>query len=143
MSTSWSASSRNCVAVAGLPLIQARLLPWLSMLRRSSRLSSASKPASSSQGAQRGRQVELGADVGAGRAFAHHAGVGAGAQRQLQRVDEDGLARAGFAGEHAEAAGQVELELAHDHEVAQGDALQASCQYLPSFQCSFLRSVSK
>ena len=131
------------MAVAGLPLIQARLLPWLSMLRRSSRLSSASKPACSSQRRQRRRQVEFGADVGARRAFAHHAGVGARAQRQLQRVDQDRLAGAGLAGQHAEAVGKLEFELAHDDEVAQGDALRGSWLKLPSFQCSFLRSVSK
>jgi hypothetical protein len=49
------------------------------------------------------RAVELGGDLAARRAFAHHAGVGARAQHQLQRVDQDGLAGAGFAGEHGEA----------------------------------------
>jgi hypothetical protein len=51
MSTNSSAASRNCVTVAGLPLIQARLLPCASIVRRSSSVSLASKPASSSQGA--------------------------------------------------------------------------------------------
>jgi hypothetical protein len=35
---------------------------------------------------------------------------------------------------------QVQLELAHDDEVAQGHAFEAHDP--PSFQCSFLRSVS-
>jgi hypothetical protein len=90
---------------------------------------------------QRRRQVEFGADLGPGRAFAHHAGVGARAQCQLQRVDQDRLAGAGFAGQHGKAVRQVQLELAHDDEVAQGDAFEAHDP--PSFQCSFLRSVSK
>ncbi len=92
-------------------------------------------------GRQRGRDVEFGADVGPRRAFAHHTGVGAGAQGQLQGVDEDRLAGAGFAGQDAEAARQVEIELADDDEVAQGDASEA--HQLPSFQCSFMRRVSK
>ena len=50
MSSRWSATSRSCVTVAALPLIQARLLPWASMLRLSSKPGSAlAKPALSSQ----------------------------------------------------------------------------------------------
>ena len=102
MSTSCSPSSRNCVAVAALPLIQARLLPWLSMrAAQQQACRRASKPASSSQGASAGGGVELGADLGARRAFAHHAGIGARAQRELQRIDQDRLAGAGLAGQHA------------------------------------------
>ena len=48
MSTSWSAISLSCVAVAGLPLIQARLLPCASMVRLSSNSSLACRPFSSS-----------------------------------------------------------------------------------------------
>jgi hypothetical protein len=66
------------------------------------------EPASSSQGAA-GRQVELGAQSARG-AFAHHAGIGARAQHQLQRVDQDGLAGAGLAGQHGEAGMQVQLQ---------------------------------
>ena len=50
MSINCPPAKRSCEAVAGLPLIHARLLPWLSTVRRSSRLSSASKPASLNQG---------------------------------------------------------------------------------------------
>ena len=61
-------------------------------------------------GGERGGRVELGADLGARRAFAHHAGVAAAAERELQRVDEDRLAGAGLAGEHREAAVELDLE---------------------------------
>ena len=54
--------------------------------------------------------IEFGAHVEPLGAFAHRAGVGPVAQRQLQRVDQDGFARAGFTGQHREAAGQVEFE---------------------------------
>lgn len=54
--------------------------------------------------------VELGAHIEPFGAFAHSAGVGAVAQRQLQRVDQDGFARAGFTGQHRETSGQVEFE---------------------------------
>ena len=50
MSSSMSPSARNCAAVAGVPLIQARLFPWASTVRRSKSMSSESNPASSSQG---------------------------------------------------------------------------------------------
>jgi hypothetical protein len=68
---------------------------------------------------QRCGRVELGADLGSRGAFAHDAGVAAAAERQLQRIDEDGLACAGFAGEHREACIEIELERGHDDEVAQ------------------------
>ena len=60
MSTSQSPSSRSWLTVAGAPLIHARLLPWLSTVRRSSRLppprpsgsAAESKPPSDSQPAR-------------------------------------------------------------------------------------------
>ena len=66
----------------------------------------------------RGSGAELGADLRARRAFAHHVGVGALAEREQQGVDEDGLARAGLAGEHGEAGREVEFERLDDDEVA-------------------------
>ena len=66
-----------------------------------------------------GRRVELGADFGPRCAFAYQRCVSAMAQSQLQRVDEDGLARAGLAGQHREARAQVDFELGDDHHVAQ------------------------
>ena len=74
---------------------------------------------------QRGGAVKSGVDLAALRAFAHHGGVCARAQCQLQCVNQDRLASAGFAGEHGEAPGQVQLERANDHEVAEKNAFQA------------------
>ena len=140
MSTSCSPASRNWAAVAGLPLIQARLLPCESTVRRSSRLSPDCEPGFFQPGLQPGGKFEFGADFGPRRALSHHAGVGSCAQRQLQGVDQDGLARAGLAGQHGETRAELQFQLAHDHEIAQCDAPQAHDP--PSFQCSFLRSVS-
>ena len=70
------------------------------------------------------RPVELGADLGPRRALAHHAGVAAAAEGELQRVDQDRLAGAGLAGEHGEARAEVEFERRHDHEIAQREASQ-------------------
>ena len=92
-------------------------------------------------GLQRGRRVELGADLGAAGALAHQRRVGAVAQGQLQRVDQDGLASAGLAGEHCEAGTQLDLELGDDHHVAQGQSLQHGYT-TPSYQRSFLRKVA-
>ena len=107
MSTSCSAASRSCATVAALPLIQARLLPCASMraAQQQRRVAVAGVEAGLGEpGAERRRRVELGADLGARRAFAHDAGVAAAAERELQRVDQDRLAGAGLAGQHGEAA---------------------------------------
>ena len=96
---------------------------------------------------QAGRRVELGADLGPQRAFAHHAGVAAAAERELQRVDQDGLAGTGFTGEHREAARQLDIERADDDEVAQRQAQPhaqppAAAAPAPEFQWSLRRSVA-
>lgn len=75
-------------------------------------------------GQERRRQVELRAHLGALRTLAHQARFGTAAQRQLQRLDEDGLAGTRLAGEHGEAGLQRELELAHEDDVAKGEAAQ-------------------
>jgi hypothetical protein len=62
--------------------------------------------------------VEGGADFGALRAVADRAAVCATADRQQQRVDEDRFTRAGFAGQHGEAAAEFELDGLDDREVA-------------------------
>src|SRR5207245_533037 len=61
----------------------------------------------------------FGADLRARGTFAQEAGIAAAAERELQRIDEDRLARAGLAGEHGEAPIEIDLELGHDHDVAQ------------------------
>jgi hypothetical protein len=97
-------------------------------------------------GGQRPWAVELGGDLGARRALAHHAGVGAVAERELQRVDQDGLAGARLAGQRGEAGLQLQLECRHDDDVAQRQAAQHQPFPVPgsapSFQCSLRRSVA-
>ena len=83
--------------------------------------------------------VELGADVGTGSAFAHHQGIGTLAQGQLQRVDQNGFARAGFAGEHRKPGMKVQLERGDDDKVADGQPAQHHTT--PSCQRSLRRRV--
>ena len=95
------------------------------------------------QGSGGGAGIECGADVGLGRAFAHDLRFGARAHDQLQRLQQNGFAGAGFAREHIEAFLQLQLQRFDQHEVAQDDASQSHGQALPLFQCSFSRSMSK
>ena len=85
--------------------------------------------------------VELGADLGSRRAFAHHACIAPAAERELQCIDQDRLAGAGLAGERREAALEVDLECGDDHEIAQGQSAQHR-QLTPEFQCSLRRKVA-
>ena len=72
---------------------------------------------------QRG-DVEIGAHLGALRPGAHHARIGAVAEREREGIDEDRLARAGLAGQRGEAARQLEVEPVDDHVVADGECSQ-------------------
>src|SRR5690606_4675867 len=67
---------------------------------------------------------EAGGDVGAGRALAHRAGVGPCAEREAERIDQDGLAGAGLARQDAEALAELDLGRIDDDEVAQSNAFQ-------------------
>ena len=86
-------------------------------------------------------QVELGGDFRARRAFAHQARIAAAAQGQLQGVDEDGLAGAGFARQHREARADVQVQRLDDDEILQGDALEHGYT-TPSYHLSLRRSVA-
>ena len=57
-------------------------------------------------------------DLGALRAGAHDISRGAIAEQQVHRVDDDRLARAGFAGEHVEARRKGQIEPIDDGQVA-------------------------
>ena len=87
--------------------------------------------------------VELGAQVGALCAFAHHCRIGAPTQDELQGLDQNGLARARFAGQRGKALVQIQLQRLDDDEITQNDAFERHAQDPPSFQRSFLRKVSK
>ena len=63
---------------------------------------------------------------------AHQAGVGARAERQAERVEQDRLARAGLAGEHAKARLELELEPVDQHDVADRRAASASARRRPA-----------
>jgi hypothetical protein len=67
---------------------------------------------------------ELGGDVGAAAAGAHDARIGALAEGERQRVDQDRLAGAGFAGKDGEAAVEFEVERGDDDEVAYREVAQ-------------------
>jgi len=86
---------------------------------------------------QRGRRVEFGRDVAACCAFAHHTALSPGTQGELQRVDQDGLAGAGFAGEHAEAALQFQVQRLHDDKILKDDASKAHRVMLPRSSAAF------
>jgi hypothetical protein len=105
-----SPRSRNWVAVAATPLMKALERPALSITRRSSAPPSSCREFVRRQpGARLLADHEIGRDVGLGRAFAHHAGVAAPAQRQLQRVDQDRFAGAGLAGEDGKAGWRIQV----------------------------------
>jgi len=64
-------------------------------------------------------------ETGAGKsilldAFAHHAGVAAAAERELQRVDQDRFAGPGLAGQHRQPLIEREIEPLDQHNVADG-----------------------
>ena len=56
------------------------------------------------------RHVEHRGDLALLRAVAHQAGVAAAAERQREGIEQDGFARAGFAGQHREATGKLDIE---------------------------------
>ena len=64
--------------------------------------------------------IEFRADLGTLGPAANHDGIGTLAQHRRKGIDQDGFPRPGLAGEHREAAGEFQLELVHDHEIADG-----------------------
>ncbi len=71
-------------------------------------------------------QLELGRDRGLLGAMAHEPAFGAHAQRQAERIEQDRLAGAGFAGEDAKAGAKGEIESLDQHDVADGGRPAAS-----------------
>ena len=90
------------------------------MTRRTVSSSSASTDCSASS-SRSGRRtvadVEGGGEFGAFRARAHDFGAALAAGEQRERIDHDGLAGAGFAGEHREPGAHFELDEIDDGEV--------------------------
>ena len=152
IATSISPSSFNCASVAGLPLIQARLLPCASSTRRRSTSSpSAASACSRSHALAAGASAiaKLGRELGTLGAGADLPHLEAVAEQQPERVEQDRLAGAGFAGEDGQALGELDVERCDDDEVA--DRKRAQHLTRPSrtirsgvaLQCSFSRSVAK
>ena len=67
-------------------------------------------------------QLEFGRDLGLVRAGPDQAAVRAGAHGQAQCVQQDRLAGAGFAGQHAQGSGEVEVEPVNQNDVADREA---------------------
>jgi len=63
-------------------------------------------------------QLEGGRKFGGVPSFGNHAGIGAVAEEQAERVDQDGLAGSGFAGNGGEAGLEFQLLCLDDGEVA-------------------------
>ena len=74
-------------------------------------------------GANAGGQLaefKTGGDAGLFLAPAHQSAVGAVAQHQPQRIEQDRLARPGFAGQHAQPGAEIEVQRLDQHDVADG-----------------------
>ena len=105
--------------------MNARERPFASTTRRSitgcrRRPPACSLPSAcwSSQLATSRVRVEFGGDVGTASPVRTTLGVGTRAERERQRIDEDRLAGAGFAGENGKATVEFEIERGDDDEVA-------------------------
>jgi hypothetical protein len=73
---------------------------------------------------RRGRQPELALDDRGRRTLAHATGVRAAADEQIDRLDEQRLARAGLARDRDEPRSQLELGVLDDGEVPDRQALE-------------------
>ena len=120
-----AAMSRSTAADTGVAPAKARLPPSAFKVRRSSSGSPASHstPCSASNAwtAMPGRHFQLGGHRGGFLAVADQSGIGARAQRQPERVEQDRFAGAGLAGQHAEAGLELELEPVDQHDVLDGE----------------------
>ncbi len=56
------------------------------------------------------RYIEYRGDLALFDAMTDEAGVAAAAERQRERVEQDGFARAGFAGQHRQPTGKLDIE---------------------------------
>ena len=128
ISTSISPSWRSRPMLAGWSSMKARLRPSALTTRRSTTMSfSEAMPASSSRSRARDgscAEIEFGGHrrlLGAG---AHQAALGAHAERQPERVEQDRFAGAGLAGQDAQARPEGEIKPVDQHDIANGKAEQ-------------------
>ena len=87
--------------------------------------------------------LEGGCDLGPLATGAHDAGIGAVAERQRQRIDQDRLAGPGFPGQRAKTGGKLEFQPIDDDKVANRKVAQHQGPLGRSLQCSFWRSIAK
>ena len=73
----------------------------------------------------------------------NHAGVRALTKCDLYRIDQDGFTRTCLTSQGGEASVNIHLDGVNNDEVFQRNTSQAHGYAAPSFQCNFLRSVSK
>jgi hypothetical protein len=76
-----------------------------------------------------GRQVEFRGDAGLRLALPHQSGVGPDAKRQAQAVEQDRLARAGLAGQHAQPRLELQLEPVDQHHIADRQLPQHAAEF--------------
>ena len=76
------------------------------------------------------RELEARGHACALLAAAHQHRLRTIAQHEAERIEQDRLARAGFAGQHAEPAAEVEIERLDQHHVADGKSGQHSRAFL-------------
>ena len=104
----------------------ARLRPWLSSTRRSSSVSSSARSCSASHACRPGtssipNSAAISARVGARTDLTRLEAI---AKQQRQRIEQDGLAGSGLAGEHREAGVAFDAEVLDDGEIADGQQAQ-------------------
>ncbi|MEJ2150771.1 MAG: hypothetical protein P8Z40_15025 [Chloroflexota bacterium] len=75
-------------------------------------------------------QIEGALDQGGLRAAAHAVAVGAPAQQQRHRVEDDRFPRPGLAGHHVEAGRKAHLERVDDRKIVDGDFCQHRLSWL-------------
>src|SRR5687767_476401 len=79
-----------------------------------------------------GGQVEADGDDSLGLAAPDQAAVGAGAERETERVEQDRLAGSGLAGEDSEAGAEFEIEALDQHDVADGEIGEHGLARMPA-----------
>ena len=67
-----------------------------------------------------GRRIEAGGNAGLRLPCPDQAAIGAGAERQPQRIEQDRLARAGFTGEDGQAGAELQVQRLDQHDIADG-----------------------
>ena len=124
ISTSIAPISLRSETPQGWSLTKARVLPSAVCTRRRMSAPSASMSFSASSANDRmiGRRLEDRRDLAALRAGAHQRRVAARAERQRQRIEQDGFAGARLAGQHRQPGVELDAEPVDQDDVLDGEA---------------------